>query len=457
MLGQAVAPYEYFNPMRPHPTVERWRSRSTFVLALAIAAAGLGNVWRFAYLMGENGGAPFLFSYVFCLLVVGAPLLIAEVVLGSHGRGSPLLTLDWATEVSGRSRLWLVVALLSCSAGFLLLACYLVIAGWSLDYAYQLQLSAFAALGLEDTGAVFAQRLDEPAAFLRWQLLAAALLAVICAAGVRRGIGLMAWISVPLLMVLLGVLCRYAIDFGNLEAAGEYLFRWQSIDFHGASFMAAMVHAVYTLCVGVAFGMTYGAYTPDKLPIVRSVLAVAFFDVVVAVAIGVAVFPLVFASNLLPSDGFGLLFISLPYAYGNLPFGDVYGALFFIAIFVIAMGTAVALMEPAVAILEQQFNIRRVHAAAALAALAWALSALATTDLSADGFFQWLDSTTADVLIPLGGLLLAVFVGWRMPRAVLRKELIREPDILFTVWYFLIRFVAGPVIIIAWLWLYLVP
>ncbi|MFT4767408.1 MAG: NSS family neurotransmitter:Na+ symporter [Glaciecola sp.] len=447
--------------MKLYLPVERWQSRTTFVFALAIAAVGLGNLWRFAWLMGEHGGAPFFLSYMFCLLLIGVPLLVAEVVLGSHGRGSPFLTMSWATEVSGRSRVWLTVALLSCLAGFLLLVSYLLMAGWSLSYAYQLQLGGFAAISLAGAADYFSAQLATPAEFLRWQFLAAVFLAALAAIGARRGIGLFVWIAVPLLITLLGVLISFSIEFGDLSAAGSYLFAWQPLDFDRGSFMAALGHALYTLSIGVAVGMSYGAYTPDRLPIVRSVLTVALFDVGVAVAAGVAIFPLLFANNLMPAEGFGLLFISVPYAFGNMPFGDLYGALFFLAVFVVTMGTAVALIEPIVSVLEQQFRVRRLHAAIAMTGVAFLLSAYATVDLSAaaqgQGFLLWLDRVTSEWLIPAAVLLLALFVGWRMPREVLRKELSREPDILFSLWYFLIRFVAVPVIAFAWLWLSMVP
>lgn len=447
--------------MKLYLPVERWQSRTTFVFALAIAAVGLGNLWRFAYLMGEHGGAPFFLSYMFCLLLIGVPLLVAEVVLGSHGRGSPFLTMSWATEVSGRSRLWLTVALLSCLAGFLLLVSYLLMAGWSLSYAYQSQLGGFAAISLAEAAEYFTGQLSAPAGLLRWQFLAAAFLALLVAIGVRRGIGLFVWIAVPLLITLMGVLISFSVEFGDLSAAGAYLFAWQPMDFDRGSFMAALGHALYTLSIGVAVGMSYGAYAPDRLPIVRSVLTVALFDVVIAVAAGVAIFPLLFANNLMPAQGFGLLFISVPYAFGNMPFGDLYGALFFFAVFVVTLGTAVALIEPIVSVLEQQFRVRRLQAAIAMIGSAFLLSAYATVDLSAagegQGFLLWLDSVTSEWLIPAAVLLLALFVGWRMPREVLRRELSREPDILFSLWYFLIRFVAVPVIAFAWLWLSLVP
>jgi NSS family neurotransmitter:Na+ symporter len=447
--------------MNSFPPVEQWRSRTTFVLALALAAVGLGNIWRFGWLLGEHGGAPFLLSYILCMLLVGVPLLVAEVVLGSHGRGSPFLALRWSTGVSSRSRLWVVIAAVACLAALSLLVISFVVAGWTLSYAFSAQLGTFAAISLEESAAYLDELLRESVSLIEWQLLAAALVALVSAAGVRRGIGVLAWVAVPLIVTLLGVLIDFSLEFGDLEAASDFLFAWQPMDFDRGSFMAAFGHALYTLTLGVAVGMTYGAYTPRDLPIVRSVLAVALFDVAVAVAAAVVIFPILFANNLLPNQGFALLFISMPYAFGNMPFGDVFAALFFLAVFAAVLGTAVALMEPLVSVLEQQFVVRRLRAAVVIAILAWVLSAIATLDLGhgsgGTGLFLTLDHLGTEWLIPLAALLLALFVGWQMPRHILRRELSREPDILFSLWYFLLRFVAAPVIAIAWLWLQLVP
>ncbi len=444
--------------MSPRKSAERWTSRTTFVLALAIATVGLGNLWRFAFLMGENGGAPFLLSYLFCLLLVGVPLLSAEVVLGSHGRGSPFLTLAWAVEASGGSRLWLAIAVLTCLAAFLILVGCIVIGGWALVYAFYLQLGEFAAIDLPSTAAFLQERIDSPGALLMGQAIMAAVCIAVVAAGVRRGVGLFAWIAFPALVTLLGVLVFYAIEYGDLKAAGEYLFDWQAMDFTGASFMAALGHAVFTLSIGVAVGMSYGAYVPDKLPIVRSVLAIALFDLAAGVAGGLVIFPLIFEANLLPSRDFSLLFISAPFAFGALPFGDLYGALFYFMVLVITLGSAVALLEPVVGSLVQQLRIPRLRTAVAVGACACLLAGLATVGVRGGAaFLTWLDAVTSRWLIPGAMLLLVLFVGWRMPRSLLRVELAREPDILFSLWYFLLRFLAAPVIAIAWLWLSLVP
>ena len=444
--------------MIPTGPAERWRSRTTFVLALSIATVGVGNMWRFAWLMGENGGGPFVLSYLCCLLLIGVPLLAAEVVLGTHGRGSPLLSVAWALHAADRSRIWLAVPVMTSLAALMMLVACLVVAGWAIYYAFQQQLGTFAAMPLEDVSSYLAARLANPTGLLGAQLVAATAVALLGVAGVRRGIGLYAWLALSMLVWLLGVLVRYAIDFGDLGAAGAYLFSWQTIDFDGGSFLAALGHALFTLSIGVAVGMTFGAYAPSRLPVLRSVIAVALFDLVVAVAAGVALYPLLFAANLEPARDFALLFVGVPYTYGAMPFGDLYGALFFLMVAIAALGSALALLEPALAILEQQLRVSRRLAAPALVALAWLASCFATAGLAGDGaLLALIDRASGLVLIPLVMLLLALLVGWRLPLPLLREELRREPGALVTVWYFLLRFVAAPVIAIAWLWLLLVP
>jgi len=444
--------------MIPHAPVERWRSRTTFVLALAIATVGVGNLWRFGWLLGDNGGAPFLLSYVFCLLCVGVPLLAAEICLGTHGRGSPLSSVAWAATVAGRSRLWLAIPLLTSMASLVLLGACILVGGWALLFAFEQQLGTFAAAPGDEVAGFLARQLEQPRGLLAGQAVFALLAGAISAAGVRRGLGFFAWVAVPLLVWLLGVLIRYAIQFGDLEAAGAFLFAWQSLDFDRGSFLAALGHALFTLSVGVAVGMSFGAYAPDKLPVLRSVMAVALFDLVVGVAAGVLLFPVLAAANVLPEREFALLFLAAPYAYGTMPFGDFYGMLFFLVTVLVALGSAVALLEPVLGILVQQLRLRRRPAGAVLVVCGFALSCVATLGLSDDSQVGLLiNRVSSEWLIPPAMLLLALFIGWRLPRSVLRKELSREPDALFALWYFLLRFIVGPVIVFAWLWLILLP
>ena len=444
--------------MVPIPTQECWRSRTTFVLALSIATIGLGNLWRFSWLMGEHGGAPFVLSYVFCLLVVGVPLLGAEIVLGTHGRGSPLTSTHWAIMAAGRSSFWMLIPILTCLAAILLLVVCVVVGGWALHYAFHQQLGTFAAMPASDVSGFLGAQLDSPSSLIGAQAILALLAAVIGAVGVRRGLGLYAWVSVPLLLWLLGVLVDYALEFGDLDAAGRFLFARQPLDFNGGSFLAALGHALFTLSIGVAVGMSFGAYAPRKLPVLRSVIAVALFDLVVAVAAGLALYPLLAEANVVPAREFALLFLAVPFAYGALPFGDFYGALFFLMVALVLLGSAASLLEPVLGVLEQQFRLRRRAAAPLVMVMVWSASCFATLGLGGEGgLLRGMNLWTAQLLMPLAMLLLALFVAWRLPRTLLRRELGREPDALFSLWYFLLRFVAPPVIGVAWLWLYLVP
>lgn len=434
--------------------MDRWQSRSTFVFALAAAAVGLGNVWRFAYLLGENGGAPFMAAYVLCLLTMAVPLLIAEVVVGAIGGAAPLHGLARGARLAQRSRFWFLLALPVYLAALLLLVTAMLVAAWSLLYAFHHQLGGFAAISLTGTRGFFETLLTQPLRSLGWLVLALLPLLCFSVLGVRRGLGVLMWLCVPLLVVLLAVLIRYALDHGDLEAAGKFLFARQPLDFTDRSFLLAAGQAFFTLGIGVGVGLTFGAYAPGNLPICRSVLAVALFDVVIAVAVGVAVFPLLFASNLAPAQGFGLLFIALPYAFGNLNLGDVFGTLFFFCIYVVTLATSAVLAEPLISQLEQ-FGLRRGLASSLTLGVATVLVAVALHQLSGAEAFSGLllsvDTLAVGLLVPLSAGLMALYVGWRLPRQLLRRTLHREPDFLFSLWYFLLRFWVPPALVFLWL------
>jgi NSS family neurotransmitter:Na+ symporter len=433
--------------------MENWQSRSTFVFALAAAAVGLGNVWRFAYLLGENGGAPFMLAYLLSLLTLAVPVLAAEVALGGLGRGSPLQAIVRSARRGRRSRLWAVAALPAYLAALLMLIIALVLASWCLRYAFHHQLGSFAAISLGGTRTFFEQSLTEPLRSLGWLLLAALPLVLTGFAGLRRGLGLALWLCIPTIIVLLAVVIDFALRYGDLEAAGQFLFARQPLDFSDRSFLLAAGQAFFTLGIGFGVGITFGARAPEGVPIVRSVLAVALFDVVVAVAMGVAIFPLLFANNLAPAQGFGLLFIALPYAFGNLGLGDLFGALFFFCVFVVILATALALLEPLTSQL-RQFGLRRSRAAmTVLAAVAMVAAHLLYTmgDGSGLKLLTSMERLTTGLLLPLTALLLTLFCGWRLPRSLLRRSMAREPDSVFSLWYFLLRFWVPPALIMLWL------
>lgn len=442
--------------MRLHNSPGRWRSRTTFVFALAGSAVGLGNLWRFAYLVGDNGGAPFIITYFVCLFLLAVPVLIAEVALGSHGRGSTVAAFRRGAARSSLGAAWAFWGVLACITGVLILGYYIVIAGWGLRYAWAMQEGVFAAASARQVGEHFDDLLRNLPAMLGWQSGFLALALLVVGSGVRCGLGFFAWLLIPTMMVLLWLLVDFALANGDVAAAGEFLFSVQWLDFTSQSVLLALGHAFYTLSVGVGIGIAYGAYAPDRVPLGRSILAVAIFDTAIAMAAGVAIFPVVLANHMEPTLGPGLLFLSVPYAFGNLAQGEIYGALFFLLTVLAALGSAVALLEPGVGSLVQYTRLRREWATLLVGALVWLLSVAVAASLSdgaaVAGLFPLLDRVTANFLLPLGALSVAVFVGWRMQESLLRREMYRESGLFFQVWLLLLRFVAPLAILVVWFW-----
>ena len=432
----------------------RWRSRTTFVLALSASAVGLGNIWRFSYLAGEQGGAPFVIAYVLCLFLVAVPLMVAEVALGSHGRSGPLVVLRNACDRSLLSRGWVLIGVGACFTGLLIMVLYSVVAGWSLAYASAMQLEIFSSARAQEVGQFYADLLEDPLRQVYWQtlLLLVAVLAV--GTGARRGLGLLVWLLVPVMVAILGFLIRFAFDNGDLEATRTFLFSVQSIDFTGDSILVALGHALFTLGVGVATGISYGAYGPDRLPIGRSVMAVAVFDTMIALLAGLAIFPLVFAHNMEPASGPGLLFISLPYAFGNIAQGELFGSVFFLLVALAALGSMVAIMEPIVASLAQGLKLSRFTATLLLGTMLWFLGYLVTASLADGGIaggsdlFTLVDRVAMQWLLPLVCLTLSMFVGWKIRPEIARLELARESGIFFSLWRFQLRYIAPLAIIV---------
>ena len=440
-----------------HGALGGWQSRTTFVLALSASAVGLGNIWRFSYLAGENGGAPFVLAYVLCLFLIAVPIMVAEVLLGSHGRGSPLAAIRRASDRSLLSRGWMLVGLLACITGLLILSYYSVVAGWALAYARFMQTGVFAAASAAQVGDHFGTFLAEPSRQLYWHSLFLLLTMTCVGFGVRRGLGTLVWLAVPALLAMLGVLVKYALDTGDLEAGREVLFSAKLLDFTPQAMLLALGQAFYTLGVGVGAGISYGAYAPARIPIGRSVLAVAVFDTMIALLAGLAIFPVVFANNMEPAMGPGLLFVSVPYAFGNVLQGELFGTVFFVLVVVTALGAAVAMMEPIVGALIQHMRIRRLTAVLLVGLVLWSLGFAVIVSFTGGAGQDWLgqrhlfallDTLTADVLLPLVCLFTALFVGWKMRPELLRFELSRESSTFFSLWRFLLRYIAPPAILL---------
>jgi NSS family neurotransmitter:Na+ symporter len=430
---------------------EGWRSRTTFVLALSASAVGLGNLWRFSYLSGEHGGAPFVLTYIACLFFIAVPVMVAEVVIGSHARTGPIAAIRHASDRSLASRGWMLVGLLACLTGFLILVLYSVVAAWGMAYASHVQQGVFSAATAAEVGSRFSDLMRDPVQQVYWLAIFVALTGTVVLLGVRRGLGLLVWLVVPALLAMLAFLIKYSFENGDMEATQDFLFSTRWVDFDAYSALVALGHAFYTLGVGVATGICYGAYAPQRIPVGRSVMAVAVFDSMIAILAGLAIFPIVFANNLAPTYGPGLLFVTLPYVFGNIVQGELIGTIFFSMIVVTALGSAVAIMEPIVATLKQHTRLERFTSVLLVGWAVWLLGVAVITSFTPEtepgwygnrNLFQFLDLLSADLLLPLVSLLLAVFVGWHLRPEILRAELSRESNVFFVCWRFSLRYLV---------------
>ena len=450
----------------------QWSSRLAFMLAAIGSAVGLGNIWKFPYITGEYGGGAFVLVYLVCIALIGIPVMMAEILLGRRGRANPINTLRRLAQAEGASPAWGAVGWLGVLAGFLILSFYSVVAGWALAYGWEALLGAFAGLDGERAGALFQALTDSPQRLLFWHTLFMVMTVAVVARGVRSGLERLVTLLMPVLFALLAVLVGYAMAAGEFARGFHYLFDinfrevFETCDAAGCRFTAepvlvAMGHAFFTLSLGMGAIMVYGSYMPKEASIAGSTLMIAVADTLVALMAGLAIFPLVFANGLEPSAGPGLVFVSLPIAFGNMPGGQWVGVLFFALLTFAAWSSSISLMEPGVAWLTENGHLGRPRAALLLGGGAWLLGVGAAlsfnlwsgADYQVFGktLFDLLDYLTANIMLPLGGLCIALFAGWVMSRRADQEELAMRSPRLFGLWHFVIRYVAPAGIVLVFL------
>lgn len=433
----------------------RWSSNAAFVLTAAGTAIGLGNVWRFTFVAGENGGGLFVFIYVITVLAVGLPIMIAELLTGRSGRGAPIQAIATLTARHSASRGWLGVGLLSVFIPFVGIGYYSIVSGWILDY-----LARYAAFGgLTGSGADMEDRFDallaSPLRLQLWHTFFILMVSAIVARGVRAGVERAAKLFMPALFVMLLGLVAYAAFYGDFGRGAAFLFR---PDFSKLSFevvLLAVGQAFFSLAIGIGALMTFGSYLDEKTSLLKAAGTVAIADTAVAILAGLAIFPLVFANGLDADEGPGLIFVTLPTAFANMAGGHVIGAAFFLLLFFAAFTTGIGTMEPVVAWLVER-GVRRGRAALYVGAGAWALGAVIAFSfnvwsgvrpagfvpaLEEKGIFDLVDFTIASVLLPINGLLIVLFVGRVLPRSVSRMEL-QTSETVYKIWRAAIRYVA---------------
>jgi len=444
-----------------------WSSRGVFVMATVGSAVGLGNIWKFPYITGQYGGGAFVVVYLLCIALIGIPIMMAEILLGRRGRASPISTMQRLAREEGSSRAWSLVGYSGVVAGFLILSFYSVIAGWALAYVFQAASGGFEAVTAEGAAKLFGDLVGSPQQLLIWHSVFIVMTTLVVARGVREGLERAVSIMMPALFVMLLVMVGYAFVEGDFARGFSFLFdvnfakvfelctgTAEALDcrFSGEPVLVAMGHAFFTLSLGMGAIMAYGAYVPDRASITGATITIAVADTVVALLAGLAIFPIVFASGLEPSAGPGLIFQTLPIAFGSMPGGQWFGTIFFVLLVFAAWSSSISLVEPAVAWLVDGRGWRRGVAAVMVGGLAWFLgigSVLSFNLWSGEEYqvfgrtlFDLKDFVASNVMLPLGGLLIALFVAYGAGRHMALDELSISRQRLFDAWWFVIRYVS---------------
>ncbi|RLA32681.1 MAG: sodium-dependent transporter [Gammaproteobacteria bacterium] len=449
---------------------EQWSSRWGFLLAAVGFAVGMGNIWRFPYVLGENGGSAFLFIYLAFALGIGLPLLITEIAIGRRGQSSATGSFRAVAAACGRSKAWGHVGTLGIFCAFVILSYYTVISGWTLDYFLKAASGSLQGVDADSSSAMFSGLLNNPGKLLFWNTIVHLLIIFVIRRGVQGGIESAVKILMPSLFVTLIIMVIYGMVAGDMSAALKFLLE---PDFSKVTFNTAMLaigQAFFSIGIGMGSLVVFGSYMPKDFSIVRSATAVILLDTGVAVVAGLAIFPLVFQYGLDAGSGAGLIFQTLPLAFGQMPGGQFFGSIFFVLLISAALSSCIGLAEGVVNWVDEHWGIERKKGVLYVAAAGWLLGVFSIMSLgkwsdyypldfvpSYEGknIFNALDHLAANNLLLVGGCLSAIFFGWLVPKALKLDELDVADGLLFTIWRFTIRFIIPPILIVVLLSVFL--
>ena len=424
-----------------------WIGKWTFILAATGSAVGLGNIWGFPYKAGTNGGGAFVLIYLACIVVIGIPIMISEIIIGRRAGNSPINAMRRVSIDSNQSSLWQFVGWSGIFAGALILSFYSVIAGICLNYIFISATSSGAISASDQFGTV----ISSPGNLLFWHSLFMILTALIVSAGVKDGIGKMVKILMPMLGFLMIFMVIYSMINGNFSQAISFLFAPDFSQVTSDTVLQAMGQAFFSLSLGMGSIMAYGAYMPKDQRVINTSFTVGSLDTLVAILAGLAIFPIIFAFNLEPGSGPGLVFVSMLSAFNQMEFGYLIGPLFFVLLSVAALSSSISLLEPGVAFLAEEQILSRRRAAEIISFFVWVLgigSALSFNIwsdfylISDRNFLDSMDFVANQILLPLGGLLIAIFVGWFMKEFLIKDEIGQINPIVYKFSRFFVKFVG---------------
>jgi neurotransmitter:Na+ symporter, NSS family len=444
-------------------TRETWGSRSGFILATIGSAIGIGSIWKFPYEVGANGGGAFVLVYVLGLALVVIPLMFAEFAIGRRGGADCASSLASVAVAEHASSHWKLVGLLGAATSFLILSFYSVIGGWTLAYATE---TLMRGLPMPDPTLVRARYeafLASPGQILAYHALFMIAVAAVVTRGIQHGIEKAAKILMPALAILLMGIATYSMINGDAVRALRFLFIPDLAHLTARAVLDALGLGFFSIGIGLGLMITYAAYCDAAIDLKQAAIVSVIADTVISLVAGLAVFPIVFANGLDPASGPGLVFVSLPLAFAKMPFGNGVAVAFFVLLFIAALSSGISMLEGVVAVLVHRRGWTRKRAVLGAGTTCFVTGI--TTVLSFNRWSNWyplaafenfatatvydlIDYLTSNMLLPMGGLSIALFVGWATSGRLLREELQLQP-LGSRALRFLLRYVAPVAIVLA--------
>ncbi len=432
------------------------------MLATAGSAIGLGNIWKLPYMIGVNGGSAFVIVFIACIFFVGIPLMMTEILLGRRAQKNPLDGVAALAAEAGVCSWWKVIGGMGMITGLLILGFYSVIGGWVLNFITQSASGNFVGITAAQSTGNFEQLLASPLTLLFWHSIFMCLTMGVVAHGVNSGLEKANNILIPALFAILLILLGYSMSVGNMVAAYDFMFSLDFSKITPVAVLSALGHAFFSLSLGMGSVMVYGSYLQRNVSIARTTIYIALADTLLGLLVGLAIYSLVFANQLAPNAGPGLIFQTLPIAFGHMPGGSLIATLFFMLVAFAAWTSAISLVEPAIAWVVENTRVSRKQTCVALGLAVWLLGVAVLLSFNdwqhikivfGLNIFESLDKLTSTILLPMGGLLMAIFAGYFMRKEHVQEEL-HLSDSAFKLWRYTNNYIAPVGIAAVFLYLF---
>ena len=437
----------------------QWSSRMAFILAVTGSAIGLGNIWKFPYIAGDNGGGAFVLIYLICIFIIGFPIMVSEIMIGRKGRRNPITSMKILGQEEQGKENWKWVGMIGLSAGFIILSYYSVIAGWTLHYFKMSLFGELANLDNQSAQVIFGQLTNSAVTQLIYHTAFMSITVAIIAKGIKDGLERAVKLMMPGLLFILIILLFYSVFQGDFMAGVNFLLVPDFSKITSQSVLAAMGQAFFTLSLGMGCIVMYGAYLPKNESIIGTTTAIIFCDTLIALLAGLVIFPIVFQFGLEPTDGPGLIFLTLPLAFNEITGGYIFSGLFFILLAFAAITSALSLLEPSVAWMIENKNYSRGKSALIIGTLIWLLGFLSIFSFNILSEFTFWKGTLFDnfdylasnILLPVSGLLFTIFASWIMNKQNSTEELSDVSRHVYNLRRFGARYIAPVGVILVFL------